>query len=242
MFSRDVFHFEVRGCRGEHRLSIKIRRFRPYAFRRFFSISSSRTPFEKEEFDDRTMLLFSAYWHFGFWTFTNGHNNTPCGVIVFDNGNLNGMMHEMFGNELGRIPRGAMWLVWLLTGRPTLFLMTKQSDGWRHISLELRAKLFYWVGKKKHLISRRKSKLLTIIIARDWKCVVCARHSQLHDLPGGSEKLDIRVISENLTSRFCNSNSRRFDRDSQQTSRKRASASTGCLTLSRNLYPRQASR
>jgi hypothetical protein len=45
---------------------------------------------------------------FRFWQFINGHRSPPYGVITFEMLDLNGMTHDMFGNELGRIPPSAM--------------------------------------------------------------------------------------------------------------------------------------
>jgi hypothetical protein len=71
----------------------------------------TQTPFEKQEFDDGTMLMSYVYRHFLVLTIYKRSQNPPCGVIVFENRNLNAMMHEMFRNELGRIPPSVMWLV-----------------------------------------------------------------------------------------------------------------------------------
>jgi hypothetical protein len=45
---------------------------------------------------------------FRFWQLRNCHRNPPCAVIIFGILDLNVLTHEMFGNELGRIPPSAM--------------------------------------------------------------------------------------------------------------------------------------
>jgi hypothetical protein len=56
-------------------------------------------------------LPLASFVTFRFWQFRNGHKKTPCGVIILGMQDLNVLTHEMFGNELGRIPPSAMWLV-----------------------------------------------------------------------------------------------------------------------------------
>jgi hypothetical protein len=58
-----------------------------------------------------SLFVFDVHCHIRFWQFRKAQRNPPCGVIIFEMQNLNVIAHEMFGNELGRIPPSAMWLV-----------------------------------------------------------------------------------------------------------------------------------
>jgi hypothetical protein len=54
---------------------------------------------------------FTSSVTFRFWQFRIGHRNPSCGVIIFRMRDLKATTHEMFGNELGPILAGVMWLI-----------------------------------------------------------------------------------------------------------------------------------
>jgi hypothetical protein len=68
-------------------------------------------------------LLLASIVSFRFWQFKNSDINQSYGVIIFEMRDLNVMTHDLFGNELGKIPPNAMWLVSLCAGHPI-------SDPW----------------------------------------------------------------------------------------------------------------